>query len=212
MRQITRLVVQAKDKERVNVYLDGEFAFGLTLNEALNLKMGQSLSDEDIAALQDEDAYLKAYYRVIGLLSRRPYSTGEVKHYLKQKEVAELHAERVIERLVETGLLDDVAFARYWLENREAFRPRSAHAIRYELRQKGVEADAIEQALVEGEFDEEESAYNAGLKILPRIRQMEDRHEFTQKLASVLGRRGFRWDIIRRAADRLWEVKDEDLF
>lgn len=210
MRQITRLVIQERDKERVNVHLDGEFAFGLALNEAIHLKVGQLLSDADIEALQAEDAYHKAYYRVLDLLSRRPYSTGEVQRYLHQKQVAPLHSERVIERLTEVGLLDDLAFARFWIENRETFQPRSAIAIRYELRQKGVDGVTIDQALDEGDFDEDETAYRAGVKVLSRLRKYEDKREFTQKLAGVLGRRGFQWEVIRRVAERLWEIKDDD--
>lgn len=210
VRQITRLVIQERDKERVNVYLDGEFAFGLALNEAIHLKVGQLLSDADIEALQAEDAYHKAYHRVLDLLSRRPYSTGEVQRYLAQKKVAPAHSERIITRLTEVGLLDDLAFARFWIENRDAFQPRSAMAIRYELRQKGVEGEIIDEALDEGDFDEEEAAYRAGLKSLSRLRKFEDEREFVQKLAGVLGRRGFRWEVIRRVAERLWEIKDED--
>lgn len=210
MRQITRLVIQERDKERVNVHLDGEFAFGLALNEAIHLKVGQLLSDADIEALQAEDAYHKAYHRVLDLLSRRPYSTGEVQRYLQQKQVAPHHSERVIERLTDVGLLDDLAFARFWIENRETFQPRSAIAIRYELRQKGVDAETIDQALDEGDFDEEETAYRAGVKVLSRLRKYEDKREFTQKLAGVLGRRGFQWEVIRRVAERLWEIKDDE--
>ncbi len=210
MRQITRLVIQERDKERVNVHLDGEFAFGLALNEAIHLKVGQLLSDADIEALQSEDAYHKAYQRVLDLLSRRPYSTGEVQRYLHQKKVAPHHTERVITRLTEVGLLDDLAFARFWIENRETFQPRSAIAIRYELRQKGVDAVTIDQALDEGDFDEDETAYRAGVKVLSRLRKYEDKREFTQKLAGVLGRRGFQWEVIRRVAERLWEIKDDE--
>ncbi len=210
MRQITRLVIQARDKERVNVYLDGEFAFGLALDEAIHLKVGQVLTDADIEALQAEDAYHKAYQRVLDLLSRRPYSTGEVQRYLQQKQVSAPHIERVVARLTEVGLLDDLAFARFWIENRDTFQPRGATAIRYELRQKGLDAETIDQALDEGDFDEEEAAYRAGLKVLYRLRKHEERREFTQKLAGVLGRRGFHWEVIRRAADRLWEIKDDE--
>jgi regulatory protein len=210
VRQITRLVIQERDKERVNVHLDGEFAFGLALNEAIHLKVGQLLSNADIEALQAEDAYHKAYHRVLDLLSRRPYSTGEVQRYLQQKQVAPHHSERVIERLTDVGLLDDLAFARFWIENRETFQPRSAIAIRYELRQKGVDAETIDQALDEGDFDEDETAYRAGVKVLSRLRKYEDKREFTQKLAGVLGRRGFQWEVIRRVAERLWEIKDND--
>lgn len=208
MPTITRLVVQKKDKERVNVYLDGEFAFGLTLIEAARLRIGQELTEEDIASLQDEDGYQKAYQRALDYISRRPRSQREVERYLAGKEVVPERIARIVERLTEVGLLDELAFARYWIENRETFRPRGAQAIRYELRQKGVNETIIAEALDSSEMDEAESAYRVALKQMPRLHAIEDRWQFQQKLAAHLGRRGFQWDTIRKVSDQLWNERD----
>jgi regulatory protein len=123
VKKVTRLVIQQNNKERVNVYLDGDFAFGLTLDEAIRLKVGQLLSEEEVTALQAEDLYHKAYQRALDYLARRPRSQKEIERYLSKKEVSESNIERVCERLTELGFLDDLAFASYWIENREAFRP-----------------------------------------------------------------------------------------
>ena len=209
-RYVTRLAIQQNDKERVNVYLDGSFAFGLALEEALQLKVGQALSEEDIAALQNVDAYHKAYHQSLDLLSRRPYSTAEVRQNLTKKGVLSVHIDRILSRLTDSGLLDDATFARFWIENRDAFRPRGVQALRFELRQKGVEATIIDQVLEDLDFDEDETAYRAGEKLLPRIRSIEDPWQFQQKVAAALSRRGFRWEVIRRVSDRLWAIKDQD--
>ncbi|MBA3534823.1 MAG: RecX family transcriptional regulator [Ardenticatenales bacterium] len=210
MKQITRLVIQQTNKDRVNVYLDGEFAFGLTLDEAVRLKVGQLLSDDDIAALQEEDLYRKAYQRALDYLARRPRSQKELERYLSKKEVADTHIERVCQRLVEVGFLDDLSFARYWIENREAFRPRGAQALRYELRQKGVDETIIAQALTSSEIDETDSAYQVALKYLPRLQKIQDPWQFQQKLAAYLSRRGYNWDTIRCVSDRLKEDARND--
>jgi regulatory protein len=149
---ITALVAQKRNKERVNVYLDGEFAFGLALIEALKLHKGQQLSDDDIARLKALDEIEVAHDRALNFLSYRPRSSEEVRRNLHQKEFAEQTIETVIERLTGAGLLDDAAFARYWVDNRERFEPRSRRALRYELRQKGVPDAAIQAAL--GDLDE----------------------------------------------------------
>lgn len=210
MSQITRLTIQQRDKERVNVYLDGEFAFGLVLEAAIRLKVGQQLTEEDIAALRDEDAYHKAHQRTLDFISRRPRSSQEVMRYLTKHEVAAPHIERLVARLTEVGLLNDLAFARYWIENRDTFRPKGAQAIRYELRQKGVNATIIDEALADSEQDETESAYRVAVKLLPRLRAIPDRYLFQRKLAAHLGRRGFGWDAIREVSERLWAARDED--
>ncbi len=110
MKIITRLALQQRDRERVNVYLDDEFAFGLALAEALRLKVGQTLDDEQIEALRHMDLYHKAHARALDYISRRPRSQVELQRYLKEKEVPDPHIERLLERLGEVGLLDDLAF------------------------------------------------------------------------------------------------------
>ncbi|MGB0387462.1 MAG: regulatory protein RecX [Ardenticatenaceae bacterium] len=209
MKKITRLVYQKRDKGRVNVYLDDEFAFGLALVEAVHLKVGQMLSEDEIAVLQDKDAYQRAYQRSLDYLTRRPRSCGEIEQYLLKKNVSSANIERIVERLTELNLLDDLAFANYWIENRENFRPRGKYALRHELRQKGVSETIIEQALAQVEMDEVESAYRVALKKWPRLRAVESQWQLQQKLAGYLGRRGFDWNVIREVSARLWEARDE---
>ena len=210
MAEITRLAVQKRDRERVNVYLDGEFAFGLTLMEAIHLKIGQQLTEREIEALRNEDDYHRAYNQVLDLLSRRPRSEREVRQYMARKEVAPEHQDRIVQRLLELRFLDDGAFARYWIENRDAFRPRGSRALSYELRQKGVDETIIREALADTDVDDAESAYRAALKLLPRLRAIEDRREFQKKLAGALGRRGYSWGTIRTVADQLWQQRHDE--
>ena len=85
---------------------------------------------------------------------------------LQQKGVSEEAVEAVIQRLCRAKLLDDEAFARYWISNREQFKPRGEYALRYELRQKGV-AGSIIDALLQG-ADETESAYREAISLAGR--------------------------------------------
>ncbi len=209
MKKVTRLVIQQRNKERVNVYLDDEFAFGLALVEAVHLKVGQTLTDEQIADLKDEDQYHKAYSRSLDFLSRRPRSRQEIERYLKGKEVPEPTIERVVARLTKAQFLDDLAFAHYWIENRDSFRPRGVRALRYELRQKGLDETIINEALNSSELDEIDSAYRVGAKQLYRLQSIEDRREFQQRLATYLARRGFNWETIREVSEQLWNDRNE---
>jgi regulatory protein len=120
------------------------------------------------------------------------------------------HIERIAGRLAQVGLLDDLAFARFWIENRESFRPRGATAIRYELRAKGVNETIIAHALASAGLDEVASAYRVAQKILPRLGAIEERWEFQQKLAAYLGRRGFGWDTIREVSEQVWQERSGD--
>ena len=191
---ITALKSQQRNQERVSVYLDGEYAFGLTAVEAAHLRKGQALSDAEIDALQVQDERQRAYDQAVRFLSYRPRSRAEVERYLRDKKTAGEVIAAVVERLEQTHYLDDEAFARFWVENREEFKPRSRRALQYELRQKGLSSQAIAQALDEAQ-DDEAAAWRAVEGRLARWAGLS-RDELRQKMAGYLGRRGFNYEII----------------
>ena len=121
--RITSLSVQVHNPDRANVYLDGEFAFGLAMIEAAKLSTGQFLTDADIEALKQFDEGERAHESALNLLSYRPRSEQEVRRRLGRKGFSEPAIEQAVQRLLRARLLDDEAFARYWISNREQFRP-----------------------------------------------------------------------------------------
>lgn len=203
---ISSLQQQKNNPERVSVFIDGEFAFGVVLDTAAKLAKGQFLSDADIAALQADDEHDRAYQSALHYLGSRPRSTTEVQRNLQEKGFGDDAIAAAIARLVEHHYLDDEEFARYWLDNRSRFRPRSAKAIRYELRQKGVDGDAIDAAL-EG-MDEDEAAWDAAAGKLDRWRNLPE-DEFERKLSGFLARRGFSFNTVRRTVQRAWKAVQE---
>lgn len=209
---ITRLEVQKRSKERVNVYIDGAFAFGLSLIDAARLKKGQTLSDAEITALQRADEVGKAIDRAARFLGVRPRSAAEVRRNLADKDIPAEVIEAAIERLTMMGHLDDGAFARFWIQNRNEFKPVSRRALRQELRRKGVESAVIDAAL--GEQDESEAAYRAARVQVRRVRE-RSRREFKAKLGAFLARRGFSFstidDVVSRLMDEL-EAEDPERF
>lgn len=204
---ITALEVQKRNKERVNVYLDDEFAFGLNLMDAANLRKGQMLTADEIAVLTDDDAVHKAVERGIDFLSYRPRSIDEVRRNLIKKEIPESAVEEAIIRLQNLGYLDDEAFARFWIENRDTFKPMSPMALRFELRQKGI-TDNILDTLFDEMLDVEDSAYRAAKKRIQRYRG-KTRQEFKHKLSGTLQRRGFSYSIINDVIHCLYDELDE---
>jgi regulatory protein len=197
---ITELRFQKRNKNRVNVYVDGRFAFGLAAIEAARLKVGQTLSDADITQLQERDEVERAYERALNFLSYRPRSEAEVRRNLRRKKVQEEIVEVVIERLARTGLLDDREFARYWVENRSQFKPRGARALRQELWEKGV-PDAISSEILES-LDEEAAARavaEAGARRLSRL----EPDDFRRKLQTYMARRGFSYAAIKPLVEEM---------
>jgi regulatory protein len=212
MHVITALEVQKKNKERVNVYLDGEYAFSLSLIEAARLRKGQQLAEDEVAALKGQDEVGKAVDRAARFLAYRPRSVQEVRRNLQEHKTEPEVIEAAIERLSAMGYLDDTAFARFWVQNRNEFKPLSPKALRYELRQKGVPSDIIDEALASLEADE--LAYRAARSRVSRLRQTS-KHTFRQKLSTFLQQRGFGYTTIHDVVERLieeLEAQDEDYF
>jgi regulatory protein len=198
---ITALQVQKHNKERVNVFVDGQFAVAVSLEAALGLKKGQQLSPEQLAELQREGEVDLAYQRAVRYLSVRPRSESEMATYLRGKEIEDDVLAAVLARLRARGYVDDEAFARFWVENRTRFRPRGTRALRYELRQKGVDSPTIDEALQDQ--DEEALAQAAAEGKLARWQTLP-REEFNKKLIGFLARRGFGYGVCRRVADAAW--------
>lgn len=199
--KITALKYQKKNRERVSVYLDGRFAFGLPAIVAASLKPGQELSDPEIEALQEKGSVESAYEKTLNYLSYRPRSRAEIVTYLRKRDADESQIEEIVARLERTGLVDDRAFARFWVENREQFRPRGPRALRYELRGKGISDDVIEQALAS--LDVSDSAYRAARKKVRQFSRLEQ-PVFHRKMVEYLARRGFDYEVAKQVAKRHW--------
>jgi len=204
---ITTLEVQKRNKERVNVYLDGEYAFSLGMIDAMRLHKGQALTEDEITRLKGDDLVLRAVESASRFLGHRPRSIAEVRRNLVGKEFDPGVIDVALERLTRLGYLDDPAFARYWIQSRTQFKPLGISALRFELRQKGVPDAVIQTAL--DEVDDESGAYRAAASLFKRMRGI-DHKTARQKLSTALARRGFRYDDIRSAIDRLFEETDEN--
>lgn len=207
MKKITALEAQKKNPNRVNVCLDGEFAFGLARITAAWLKVGDALSEEKIAQLQGEDAREKAMQQALLFLSYRARSEKEIRQNLKKHEYPEDAVEHTLTRLRESRLANDNEFARAWVENRSAFRPRSRRALTMELRQKGLDEETVRQAV--SEVNEEALAYEAAQKWATRLKgpamnRSLEWSEFRRKLSDHLARRGFPYSTVASVVTRIW--------
>lgn len=200
--EITALEVQQRNKERVNLYLDGAYAFSITALEATRLKVGQRLSEAEVARLKTQAEADRAYERTLRFLTYRPRSEAEVVKYLASKGVEERVQAEILAKLRRLNLVDDEAFARFWVESREQSHPLGRMALRSELRLKGVRDAAIEKAL--RALDEEDSAYRAARKQARRYADLNDK-QAQEKLGAFLVRRGFPYSVARATVRRLVE-------
>jgi regulatory protein len=204
MSKITGLKRGKTGSRRISVFLDGKPALGLLPETARkeNLKVGQELAETALENLAKADLRQRCYNSAARFLSYRPRSESEMRQRLARHGYDATTIEKTLKRYRELGLLDDDAFARYWIENRNTFSPRSKRLATLELKKKGLQTEIIEDAV--NEIDEKENAYQAARSRLRRLTALEYK-DFRLKLGQYLGRRGFNYGIIREITDRVWK-------
>jgi len=205
--RITALQPQTKDPERLNLFVDGQFLMGINALIALQmrLKVGQELTPQQVEQLRQEEALQQAIARALNYLSFRPRSREEVRRYLQRKETPPDLINPVLERLDQLELINDQAFAEFWIESRARFNPKGAQAIKNELRQKGVTREVVDE-MVDDEQDEERARQAARKKAQSLTGQSGmDFKTFRLRLGAFLQRRGFSYEIATRTVRELWQ-------
>ena len=208
MKKVTAIRAGRRQGKRVNVFLDGKFAFSLEAEVAIKegLQVGQELADSHIEALARSDHFHRCFNAAIHYLSYRPRSEAELRERLHRRGFDGDNVETVIAKLREQGLVDDLAFAQFWKDNRESFSPRSQRLTRLELRQKGVASNIIDQVVAD--VDDDDSAYRAALS-RARSLPLSDYQSFRRRLGEYLKRRGFGYGVITYAVERVWQERGE---
>ena len=192
---ITSIKLQ-KNQKRFNIYLDYKFAFAVSA-EALtkaDLKVDQEITEREIERLRYKDTKSKLYDRVLKFLSYRPRSEKEIRDYLKKKSQETKIIEEIIVKLKKQNLVDDRAFATWWVEQRSRFRPKGRYLIRSELFKKGVKEEIISSSL----FSEKEEIDLAKKAARKKIKSYN-----RQKMVAFLSRRVFNWEIIKKVIDEI---------
>jgi len=209
---ITALVVQANDQQRVNVFVDDAFAIGISLAtlQREGLRKGQVLSPDDWRRLERAESTDRAWTAALQLLAVRPRAEREIRDRLRRKEYDAEQIDAVVERLRDLQLLDDREFARLWVANRTAVKPKGAMALRQELQGKGVDKQTAAE-VVEATLDadaEAEACESVARQAYRRYADAPDWPTFQRKLGGLLQRRGFAWDTAKPVLKRLWAERD----
>ena len=205
MARVTALKMDGS-KRRFNVFADGSFSFTVDKDVAMQsgLQVGQDLSGDQIENLEQASLLRGCFDAALRYLSHRPRSEAEVRWRLFRHGFGNDVVNGTISKLKERGLIDDVAFAQFWKDNRMLFSPRSRQLIKLELRQKGIDAEIANE--MTDDLDEEASAYKAGLK-KARLLTFSDYNEYRRYLSGYLRRRGFDYEVISSVIAKLWQER-----
>jgi regulatory protein len=149
------------------------------------------------------DNFDKFYKKALNFLSFRPRSEKELKDYLSRKKADDLSIQKIIQNLKENKFLDDKEFAIWLVEQRTTFRPRAERLIKMELKQKGIDAELIDEVFKDLVNSDLEKALSLGQKRMERYAKEKDKRKIYEKLGRFLASRGFNWDIIKEVIDRV---------
>lgn len=209
--KITAIKIQTRDKNRVNIEVDGKYRFSLSVYQLsdLALKVGSDYTSEELDSLEQESTFGKVYARALEYCLMRPHSSKEVRDYLYRKTrdsrtktgdvkkgIAKQITDRVFDRLVEKKYIDDESFSRYWVENRSLIKGSSMRKLVSELRAKGINSSLIQEVINSSERSDEEEIQ----KIIVKKRS---KYPDDQKLMAYLARLGFSYDDIKSSLEKL---------
>ena len=198
MSRVTAIKPQRNNK-RVNIYLDGEFSFGLDLENfvTLGLRLDQELTNKQIKEIKDKSDKAKILNKVLSFATLRPRSEKEIQDWFKRKRIDVLIHQYILDKLKKFELIDDSKFAKWWVEQRLAFKKPSKRILNYELRIKGIKQETIDNVLGEVKIDEVKIAKELFEKKKYKWDKF-DKKTKKQKATQYLAGKGFGWNIIAK--------------
>ncbi len=200
--KITRLTVRKSNQKKVNVYLDGVYAFSLYRETAGWLEVGQILPDEKIRELLEMDRKNEVRVKAAEYISFKPRTVQETRRKLQNEGFESQLIDNVINELIENGLLNDQQYAAQWVDERKNLKPRSRRELENELRKKGIPEPLIQSALEEA--DDFQAALDIAQKRLWRYESLP-KSEFRIKVGKFLSGKGFPYDVISEVTQILWK-------
>lgn len=212
--KISSVETQKNNPRRFNIFLDGQFAFGADEDLVVDrrLVVGKEISAEDLQKLLEEAEVGKLMERLYGLLGRRARSEGEIKTYLKQLsfkrkikgdlDISELVIDQLINKLRQKGLVNDLEFAKSWVESRG--KKKGVIALKSELFQKGIDREIIDEVigLWQGGNSPDQSAKKLLEKRMERWKNLS-KLEIKQKGTQFLLSRGFEYDVAKEVLENV---------
>jgi regulatory protein len=127
---------------------------------------------------------------VLRRLAAAPRTRHELAVDLVERGVPQYAIDVVLDRFTEVGLIDDVAFARMWVDSRVRTRGSAPRVLRQELRRRGIDEDLIEEVLADIDTDQQRDT--AHRIAVAKLRSLErfDTAVKARRLTGLLMRRG----------------------
>ena len=161
------------------------------------LARGQALSAAELKNWKQLSAEDKVSGQALRYAAMRLRSQWEMEMYLSRKKVSPALEKKILNKLINLSLLNDLTFARAWVANRRLLRPTSKRKLQQELRAKRVGDEVIDQVLAEDETTELEVLR----ELVAKKRRLPKYRDDKLKLMQYLARQGFDYGDIKNVLE-----------
>ena len=200
MAKITKIEVQKKNKERVNLFLDEEYAFSLSMELVYKegLKKNQEVDSKRLELLAEAESIIRCKNSALKTIERSFKTEKEVIEKLKEKGYGDKAINKSIEFLKEYNFINDINYTKAYIKDK--LNSFGSQKIKYTLIQKGISKEIVEEALADSNKDNErKTAFNLAKKKLDIIRKKEnDNYKISGKLYRYLISKGYGYDIVNQ--------------
>ena len=201
---VTRISPSKGRANRRSVFLDGGFAFACNVNVVarFRLRVGQTLSDEQVGQIEQGEVRQEAFDAATRLIRSRLHSTAELRRKLLRKEFGQAVVDSVIADLTRMGYLDDAEFAKAKAQSAARYKQHGKRRAKTELLRAGVAGDVADAALADV-YDAADTlavARELARKQAPRLGKLQPQVA-RRRLMGMLQRRGFDYEEIKQVMD-----------
>ncbi|HBD62941.1 MAG TPA: hypothetical protein DC038_00750 [Clostridiales bacterium] len=212
MRKITKIEYQKNNKNRVSIYLDDNYAFGIDLNIMIkySLKKNMELDDDFVEKILKSEEEINVYNHALSILARSVKSEKQLREKLKEKGFDQQFTENAVAKLKSQRYLDDERFCELLISSKINSSRQGKRRIKEALYEKGVHRDIIEEKMSKmSDEDELERARLLGAKKLSTLKE-EDIRKKRIKLSSYLVNKGFEYSTIKKVVSQLIDGSCDD--
>ena len=202
---ITRIESQ-RNIDRVNIYIDNKFAFGLTdeIRYKYDLHTNKEVDEGFVEDVLKAEEQRKVINKALNLISYRQRSIKEVRINLKMKGYEDIYIEKAIDYCKEQNYLNDEDFSNSFIKDKQNLNKYGSKRIKYELINKGVSKDILEKVLQIDPEDEYSIALSLAEKKI-KAYSGQDRNSIYGKLGGFLQRKGYPYDIVKKVLNEVLE-------
>lgn len=213
MKKISKIEYQKNNKNRVNIYFDDEFAFGVDLNVMIkySLTKNMELEDDFIEEILKAEEEINVYNYAVAVLSRYTKSEKQLRLKLQEKGYDSQFAENAIIKLKQQKYLDDKRYSDILINNKITTSKYGKRKIKEVLYDKGINKDIIDEKIqMLDDVDELKRALELGEKKLRTMKE-EDTRKLITKLSNHLINKGFEYSTVKKAVTKLLNNSCDEL-